>query len=723
MLSKDFFDKWFLGKIKPILVEKNSDFYTPKSIAVIGASTNLQKLGSIVLKNIIDSGFDGQLFPVNPKAEPILNLPTYTKYSEIPNVPDLAIIAIPASGVLEVLKEIQEKGTKNVVVLSAGFKEVGQEGLELENKLTNFAKENNMQLLGPNCLGFVNNDIGLNATFGKVTKLKKSAWSNSLRYISQSGAIASSIFDWSSNSGIGFSEFVTLGNKAVITENEVLEHFLNANSAGDIQKPVGIYIESVSDGKKLVELISKISKNDPVFVLKPGKSESAKKAMQSHTGSLAGEDIVLEAALKKSGAIRCDGIEDFFDLSMAFALEKSPKGEGVAIISNAGGPAVLTSDFVELAGLKLVSFDEKTTKQLKDNLPTATSILNPVDILGDALSDRYKLALELVLKDENVHSVLVILTPQIMTEIEKTAEIIGELSKRYQKTILCSFIGGHLVSKGSKILLEYGVPAFSYPERAVQTLAKMRAWEKYRDTKFSDSENNNSSSQMQTISKMITEAKYHKQTMLNSEQVNQFLEALNFKFPLTKEFAKTEIDEALEFVKEVNFPVVFKIVGDQILHKTELGGVKTNIQNEDEFSREFNNFVEIIMNKNLDGKIQVQQQVSTGVELILGYKKDLQFGEVVLFGAGGVTANLLDDKNVILPTEAKPKISAILAGAKIAPLLKGYRGKYPDKFDDVVDFIYHFQKEIVKLPIEEIDFNPVIVNNDGIFVVDAKVLI
>jgi len=418
--------------------------FCPKSVAVIGVSKDPGKVGSITLKNIIVSGFKGKIYPVNPNIQEFGGLKFYSNVGGIPEVPDLAVIAVPVGVVMEVMEEIGQKGIKNVVLFSAGFKEAGEEGAKLEKELVEVANKYQINVLGPNCLGFANNDWPINVTFAQVIKNR-----GNLRIISQSGALAAAMFDWCEATGMGFDQLVTIGNKAVVGENEILQYWLE-NPTKTLEDgdglsavcPIGIYLESITEGKELLPILRTMSQKNPVFILKPGKSSAAAKAMHSHTGAIAGEDSVLEEAMKEAGAIRCQELGDFFDLARAFSWENVPMGPRVAVVSNAGGPAVLSTDTIKSVGLELAEFSDDSKQKLKDSLPRMASFLNPVDVMGDALADRFRGALEIVMSEKTVDAVVVILTPQLMTQIEKTAEIIGSFSKKYQQPILCSFIGG-----------------------------------------------------------------------------------------------------------------------------------------------------------------------------------------------------------------------------------------------------------------------------------------
>src|SRR3989338_3347503 len=468
--------------------ESLGNLLSPKSIAIVGAAREKQKVGNIVLRNIVDGGFKGKLYPVNPKAKKIGQLTCYASYDALPSVPDLAIIAVPAMIALEMLESIAKKGTKNVVIFSAGFKEIGEEGKKLEERLKSIAEKFQMNILGPNCLGFVNNNIKLPISFGRAPEMM-----GNLRFISQSGALATSIFDWAEYNGVGFSEFVTLGNKAVVGENEVLGNwakrvlslglssaeerwrffpsFAKEGTGGAVSqglsryRPIGLYLESIENGKEFLDIVKRITAHDPVFILKPGRSTEAQHAMQSHTGAMAGDDAILDEALKEAGVVRCEGVEDMFDLARAFAWENAPAGPNVAIVSNAGGPAVISTDIIKQEGLNVAPIDAKTHEKLTKVLPKAANMNDPIDVLGDALADRYLQAMDLVLAQKQVDALLVILTPQVMTQIKETAEAIVKMSKKHKKPIVCSFMGGSKIQEGEKVLNKYKIPSFRFPER------------------------------------------------------------------------------------------------------------------------------------------------------------------------------------------------------------------------------------------------------------------
>lgn len=656
-------------------------FFYPKSIAVVGASSNPKKVGGILLKNIQESGYTGKIYPISLSME-------HKNVNDLPEVPDLAVVAIPAAGVLTVLGEIGQKGIKNVVVITAGFKEIGADGEKLQTELVAVAEKYQLNLLGPNCLGFVNNLCPLNLTFGQNVKE-----TGNLRFISQSGAIATALFDYFSSCGIGFWEFVTLGNKAVLNENDFLEYFLTNGNA-----PIGLYLESIADGKKLLELAKKIIPKSPIFMIKPGKTPAAVKAMQSHTGAIAGEDAVLEAALKQAGIIRCNKSEEFFDLTRAFSWETAPRGNKVAIISNAGGPAVITSDAISLSGLELTEI---------------------VDVLGDALSLQYKEAIDKIMSSGKIDAAIIILTPQVMTEIDQTAEIISAAAKKYDQPIFCSFMGSGLIENGEQILNKAKVPSFRFPERAVKCLSLMYQWESQK-SKIKNQKLESFTFDNDRIKTILNKKD------LDSIDGSELLLAAGISAPATK--AVATIEEAKKFVGTCGQPVTLKLSAPGLLHKTEVGGVITDIWTEDQLIQAWDKLEQKtkILDDSIRNKIriQIQKQVGMGTEVIVGLKRDPTFGDVLLFGAGGTLAELLADRNLFILPANSDNIKEFIQKSKVAKILNGWRGSEPLAVDKLCDLILRFaaifeqNKEIT-----EMEINPVIVTLNDTIAVDVKIIL
>ncbi|MEZ6256000.1 MAG: acetate--CoA ligase family protein [Patescibacteria group bacterium] len=714
-------------------------FY-PSSITVVGASSNTQKVGNIVLRNILDSGYKGALYPVNPSTQTILDLKCYSNIASLPGTPDLAVVAIPSTGVNKLLEELSEKNIRNIVIFSAGYKEIGPEGVLLEKQLLESAKLYDLNILGPNCLGFVNNSHNLNATFGKVN-----APQGPLNFISQSGAIASSFFDWAAECDLGFNQFITLGNKTVLSENNILEYWLSKfymqysqdffESAKLPSKlsPIGMYLESIVNGQEFVKLVSRITPFNPVFILKPGKTEQSKKAMQSHTGALAGEDNVLETALSTANVIRCQGMEDMFDYSKAFSWSYVPSGNNVAIISNAGGPAVITSDFVAENGLNLVDLSADTKKLLTTQLPRAASILNPVDVLGDALADRYKIALTSVLEDSAVDSVILILTPQVMTQAEQTAQLIGNLAHHYKKPIFCAFVGGAQVEHAIKLLDQYKVPSFSYPGRAVNCLAQLSNWALRANTMRDNLLNEQVTSifvskpkiNFDTATSILEQAMSRQAPALTSVESSLLLSSIDLFTPPIKVVENSQ--HAVDFVANHGWPVVLKLSSEGLLHKSDVGGVITNIRSTKELAYGYEAILgskRKLIDSTGDNLIEVviQKQVEDGLELIIGVKKDPNFGAVLMFGAGGVMAELIDDTNLLLLPSTD--YAGLVARSKVHKILAGYRGDAAYHLDP----LYAVMERLAALAlnfefIKEIEINPLILTPTHAWAVDGKVVL
>lgn len=696
--------------------------FSPKSICIIGASRSPEKVGGIILKNIINSKYTGKILPVNPNSQTIDDLTCYPDIKSLPETPDLAIIAIPAPYVIDTINQIGEKGIKNVIVITAGFKEIGPDGEKLENDLLITAQKYNLNLLGPNCMGFINNLLPVNTTFGQPVNI-----TGNLRFVTQSGAIAASLFDWCGSTGLGISEFITLGNKTVLSENDILQYFSEEFKKNpDEIHPVGLYLESISNGAEFLKITTEICKKDPVFIIKPGKTKAAAKAMQSHTGAIAGEDPVLDAALTQAGVIRAQTLEDFFDISRAFSWEKPPTGTRVAIISNAGGPAVICADAVVNEGLTMAEFDAQTKEQLINVLPRFASAVNPVDVMGDALADRYAAAAEIILKTDQADALVIILTPQVMTQIEKTAELIGDL-KKYNKPIFCAFMGGSLIAHGEQKLNELKIPVFRFPERAISAIGVMRRWKKHQEEQSQTAVNGNGVFEVNNTKtrEIISAAQNNNQKTLDNLDSDEILRTSGILTPPTQ--IVTDLNQAKDFAEINSWPVVLKLSSPGLLHKKDIGGVVTDISNNWQLEIVWDNFKRKI--ETLEPglrehvKIQIQKDIINGVEVIIGAKRDPTFGPVLLFGAGGTFAELIEDRNLHLLPVNLEQAKSLVENSKIAKVLNGYRGEPPYAMDKIYDVILRLAKIIELNPeISEIEINPLIVTLNHAWAIDGKVV-
>lgn len=696
----------------------------PKSIAIVGASRDKKKLGRIILDNIIEGGFEGELYPVNLKSDKVANLKAYKKVSDIDDVVDLAIIAVPAAYVLEVVENItQNDSARSIVIISAGFSEIGEAGLELEYKIKTLLSQSDISLLGPNCLGFINTDLKLNATFAE-SDMKK----GSIAFVSQSGALGTAALDTARSLNLGFAFFVSLGNKCDISENELISYF-NSN---DRVKLISLYLEDFANGKEFMEVASKSTK--PIIILKPGKSTEAQEALGSHTGSLAQSDEIIQAALEQSNVVRADSIEELFHIMNLFSTDQKMDGKRVAIVTNAGGPGVITTDAVSMKGLELVEFSINTQKALKESLPKASNIKNPIDVLGDAKADRFKITLDILERDTKTDAILVLLTPQIMTEVEKTAEIIVQVAENSQKMIIASFIGGDLVDKGKKILEKGNVPVFNYPTDAVETIGNIYAYKNSQSIKnkkeiqLGISDSNNSK-----VRKILNNSKGALEGNLSEKILKEY------GIPLVPSHFAVDIADCRRVADKYSYPVVLKLIHPEMLHKTEENAVILNIKDETELEKSYHKLTSIAEKHKLEeAKIQVQPFIDGALEVIVGIKKDADqyceidgekiirkegFGHTLLFGHGGIYAEVYKDFSLkVLPLK-EGDATSLIKETNIGQIIEGYRGiKY--NMLKLKDIIYRLDKLVSNFSqIEELDINPLFLKDDKVWVADVKIIL
>ncbi|MHA1917235.1 MAG: acetate--CoA ligase alpha subunit [Candidatus Ranarchaeia archaeon] len=688
----------------------------PKSVAIIGASRTTGSVGNSVLKNMINSGFKGKIFPINPKSPNILGLKAYKSVLDIKDSIDLAVFCIPARIVISVLQQCVKKKVKSICIISAGFKEVGQKGAELEKKVVDICRENNIPMLGPNVLGIINTHVPFNASFAPMTPLK-----GSIAFISQSGALHAGILDWSISEGIGFSQFISLGNKADLDESDFIK------SLGEDRKTKVIlaYLESVKNGERFINVTKEVSREKPVIILKGGRSSEGARAASSHTGSLAGQFVAYETAFKQSGAVPADNIQELFDLALVFSTQKIPKGKRVAIITNAGGPGILTTDSIISNGLEMARFTEETIKKLKRKLPPTANFYNPVDLIGDAQADRYEYALNTIVKDPNVDSVVVLLTMQAPTEPIKTARAIINVKKRNPKIpIISVFIGGQKINKANDILNRAKVPCFDFPDRAIKALAMLNGYGDFLENHSTKTTIHEDVDKLKV--RAIFEGVYSEQrTNLLASESFETLRAYGIKTPISK-LAKNE-KEAVEHARVIGYPLVMRIASPDILHKSDIGGVILNLRNEDEVNQAYHRIIEntnkFMPKANIYG-VTINYMEPLGRELIVGMSQDVQFGPLLMFGLGGIYVNFLKDVSFCLAPCTDQDIDKMINATKASTLLKGIRGEAPADVEAIKDTIQRISqlvrdfKEIV-----ELDINPLFVyeENKGINAVDVKI--
>ncbi len=682
-------------------------FFKPASVAVIGASTNPTKLGYAVLENLIHGGYlsnDRRVYPINPKADKILDIQAYPSVTEVPDPIDLAVLVIPYPYVPDALRTCGEKGIPAAIVISAGFREAGSEGLERELELLEIAKEFDIRLIGPNCLGVIDTATPLNASFSAGLPPE-----GPMDFMSQSGALGTAILDWAQAGRLGLNKFVSLGNKADVSETDLLQMWGHDPSS----RVILCYIEGLPDGQEFIRVAREVSKRKPVIALKSGITQAGSRAVSSHTGSLAGSEQAYQAAFRQAGVIRADSLQDLFDDAMAFGYLPPLKGDRIAIVTNAGGPGILATDALERAGLRLARFETECIRALEQFLPDAASAANPVDVLGDARADRYRFALEKVTADPNVDGVLVILTPQAMTEIAETAKVVAELAKKVGVPVMGCFMGEARVEVGASILEENRVPNFAFPERAAMVYKAMSTYRTFQAEPIPTYKTFkvDKSAVRETIDNALAEGR----VTIGDAEARTILEAYDFTIPDSK-LAKTP-EEAVEFAEEIGYPVVMKIASPDILHKTDVGGVKVGLQNTSDVRDAFDLITyrsqRYLPEARLWGCL-VQKMVPSGLEILIGMNRDPQFGPLVTFGLGGIYVEILKDVSFRVAPFSPREAEQMLSEIKTHALLDGVRGQPPKDKDALIDALLRISQLVIDFPdIAELDINPFVVYDQG----------
>ena len=691
-------------------------FFSPESVAVIGASREKGKVGHDILKNLINFSYKGKIYPVNPHAESILGIKTYANLKSINDRIDLAVIVVPARQVLDVVNECIEKGTDSIIVISAGFKESGIEGAAIERELYQKIKEHSIRMLGPNCLGLIDTRSSLNVSFAADMPAK-----GNIAFFSQSGAICTSILDWAVSECIGFSKFISMGNKTDIDEVDLIKVMCE----DDHTKVVLGYLEGVKNGVEFINAAKALTREKPVILVKSGGTSAGARAASSHTGTLAGSENALDAACKQSGILRAMTIEELFDYARIFSQQPLPKGPRIALITNAGGPGIIAADAVERSQLKMASFSRNTIDTLRSFLPSIANVYNPVDVLGDAKEDRYKFVIEKVIEDPNTDIVLIILTPQAMTEIEKTAEVISEISSKTDKTIVTSFMGGKRIESGLKIMCQKKVPNYTFPERAitaVEAMYKYTLWQKKQPPeikKFNIIKDKALS--------IIANTKQNLRRYISEEDAKQIITAYGFRIPPSI-LAASEA-EAAEAAEKIGYPVVLKISSPDILHKSDFGGVIVDIKNSNEVQRSFCDIIQktrrLMPGADIKG-VLVQQMITGGKEVILGMSRDPQFGPLLMFGLGGIYTEILKDVSFRIAPIGLSEAEEMIKEIRSFPLLTGVRGEKPADINTLLNDILKLSQMVTDLPdIVEIDINPLIIfpEGSGTIALDARITI
>jgi acetyltransferase len=693
----------------------------PQSVAVIGATERKRSVGRTVMHNLIAGGFEGKIYPVNPIQESILGLHAYPNVAALPEVPDLAVIITPPKTVPGIIKECAVAGIKGVIIISAGFKEIGPEGAALEQQVIEEARRSNIRIVGPNCLGVMVPGHKFNATFAADM-----ARTGSVGFISQSGALCTAILDWSLKENVGFSAFVSLGSMLDVSWGDLINHLGDDPNT----KSIVIYMESIGDARSFLSAAREVALTKPIIVIKPGRTEAAAKAAASHTGSLTGSDEVLQAAFQRVGVLRVESISELFDMAEVLAKQPRPKGPRLTIVTNAGGPGVLATDALITSGSLLAELTPETMASLNQILPPTWSHNNPVDIIGDAGPELYARAVDIVAKDPNTDGLLVILTPQSMTDPTATAEEIAPFAHIEGKPIIASWMGVGQVEKGEDILNAARIPTFKYPDRAAKAFNYMwRYTENLRslyETPAMPATNGHGYIDREAAAKIISDVRKTGRTILTEFESKQLL--TTYGIPTVETLVALTENDAVREAARLGFPVVLKLYSETITHKTDVGGVQLNLRTASAVRQAWKAIESSVTKKvgkeHFQG-VTVQPMIKLeGYELIIGSSVDAQFGPVLLFGTGGQLVEVFKDRALGLPPLNATLARRMMERTKIFTALKGVRGRKAVDIAGLEQLLVRFSQLVVEQPwIAEIDINPLLVSSERLYALDARVVL
>jgi acetyltransferase len=695
--------------------------FAPKNVAVIGATEKEGSVGRTILWNLISSPFGGAVFPINPKRSSLLGIKAYPSIKDVLDVVDLAVIVTPSTAIPGIIAECGEVGVKGAIVISAGFKEIGPDGVELERQLLENARKYKMRIVGPNCLGVMSPVSGLNATFAAGMARK-----GNVAFISQSGALCTSVLDWSFKENVGFSHFVSVGSMLDVDWGDLI-YYLGDDPHTE---SIVMYMESIGDARSFLSAAREVSMTKPIIIIKPGRTEGAARAAASHTGSLTGSDEVLDAAFRRAGVLRVNNISEIFSMSEVLGRQPRPKGPRLTILTNAGGPGVLATDTLITNGGELAEVSQATMDKLSEFLPSSWSHNNPIDIIGDASPDRYAKSLEVAAQDENSDGLLVILTPQAMTDPTATAEALKAYAKSYDKPILASWSGGKEVAAGEAILNKAGIPTFEYPDDAARAFTYM--WQSSYNLKTIyvtpslPEDEDGKGPERKKASALIEAVRQSGRTLLTEVESKELLGY--YGIPVTRMLVATSAEEAAAKSKELGFPVVIKLHSETVTHKTDVGGVKLNIKDEAAAKVAFDEIKESVSRLASPADflgVTVQPMIKLdGYEIIIGSSIDPQFGPVLLFGMGGQLVEVFKDRALGLPPLNTTLARRMLERTKIFTALKGVRGRKPVDIVALEKLLVRFSQLVVEQRwIAELDINPLIASPDGLLALDGRVVL
>ncbi len=702
-------------------IKKLDSIFRPRRIALIGVSGKPDSVGGMTLKNLVGGGFQGVIYPVNPNHEAVMGIPCFPDVKSLPKTPDLAVIMTEAATVPGIVRQCGETGINGIIIMSAGFKESGEKGKQLEEEVKRQAAQfPEMRIIGPNCLGVIVPRYNLNVSFASSMPKK-----GRVAFISQSGALCTTVLDWAKQAKIGFSYFVSIGNAMDVSFGDLIDYFGQDTNT----KSIILYMESLVNARAFMSAARAFARKKPIIAYKAGRFPESAAAAASHTGALVSEDDIYDAVFRRAGMARVFNIGNIFDFTDLIGRKHMPKGQRLAIVTNAGGPGVMATDALIARGGKLVSLSEETMSQLNKLLPPYWSHNNPVDVLGDATPVRFTKAVEIVLEDENVDAILTILTPQAMTDPTGTAKAVAELSSKTSKLIMAAWLGGPSMSEGIEILTDAEIAVYNTPEQAIKAFMTLSKYSRNLDLLFETPKEvpvSFSYDRKKLKEKYITEI-FPKANILSEDDSKLLINDYGIE-TTHPELSKNEEDAVL-IARKKGYPVVLKIKSPDIIHKVDVGGVALNIKNEEVLRAVYHTMLETVRAKAPEAQIEgitVQKMIKTdeGVEMILGIKKDPVFGTVMLVGMGGTKAELFKDRRLEFPPLNERLATHMLNSLKIYPLLEGYRGEKPKNINKLIEVLIRLSYLAADYPeIKELDINPLIVTPEDVIALDARIVV
>ncbi|WEL18450.1 MULTISPECIES: acetate--CoA ligase family protein [unclassified Halorhabdus] len=682
--------------------------FAPERVAVVGATESDGAVGRAIMENLLD-GYEGDVVPVNPSSEEVFGLDCYDDLTQIDGV-ELAIVVVPPGIVNDVLRQAGEAGIRDAAVITAGFGESGSEGVEREHEMKEIAEEYDINLVGPNCLGVISTSVGMNATF-----TEKSAIPGNISFMSQSGAFISAVLDWAGDHNVGFNDIVSLGNKAVLDEGSFIDYW---GDDPDTDVILG-YLEDIENGREFIDTAREVTKDTPIVAVKSGRTEAGASAAASHTGAIAGSERAYEAGLEQAGVIRANSVQELFDYATILGDQPMPESNDIAIVTNAGGPGVMATDAIGDSGLEMASFTDESLEQLEEAMPSEANIFNPVDVLGDASAETYEQALDIVLDDPNVGSVIVVSSPQSI-DFENLAEVMIEKHEEYGVPMAASLMGGETAEVPAEMLGEAGIPSYFDPARGVNSLDALREYAEIQQHEYAEPKAFDVDRER---AREILERTKERDTNKLGVEAMELLEA--YGIPTPDGAIVSDKNAAVEAAKEIDGDVVMKIVSPDILHKSDIGGVEVAVP-DDEVASTYDDLIARARNYQPDATIlgvQVQEMadLDAGTETIVGINRDPQFGPLVMFGLGGIFVEVLEDATFRVAPVSEPEAEEMIDEIDSAPLLRGARGREPVDEAGVVETIQRISKLVTDFPaILELDINPLVATPDGVVAVDIR---